>query len=156
MMATCKIEKKVTENLSGFRKQKHSNTKISTLFDINCCLYTLDEIALSRECCIYRVLIDLRKLNKEAYTLQVISIGPFHHGVKRLETMGRNKEKYFKIFVKKTELNVENLVSTIRNRKAEVRHCYLHTSRLNNDDYVKIILLDASFIIIFFLELCVE
>jgi hypothetical protein len=51
---------------------------------------------------------------------------------------------------------VENLVSTIRDREAEVRHCYSHTSRLSNDDYVKMILLDASFIIIFFLELCVE
>jgi len=70
--------------------------------------------------------------------------------------MNRNKERYFKIFVEKSELNVENLVSTIRDREAEACHCYSHTSRLSNDDYVKMILLDASFIIIFFLELCVE
>jgi hypothetical protein len=70
--------------------------------------------------------------------------------------MGRNKERYFKIFVEKVELNVENLVSTIRDREAEVFFFFFFTSRLSNDDYVKMILLDASFIIIFFLELCVE
>jgi hypothetical protein len=92
----------------------------------------------------------LESEREEAYTPQVISIGHFHHGVERLETMETYKERYFKIFVEKTKLKVENLVSTIRDREANVR-CYSHTSRLSSDDYVKMIMLDASFIIVFFL-----
>jgi hypothetical protein len=52
-------------------------------------------------------------VNEEAYTPEAISIGPFHHGDERLESM-ENKVTYFKIFVEKVELNVENLVTTIR------------------------------------------
>ncbi|XP_062177918.1 uncharacterized protein LOC133882718 [Alnus glutinosa] len=45
------------------------------------------EPPLSPECCIYKVPSDLRKMNEEAYTPQVISIGPFHHGVERFLAM---------------------------------------------------------------------
>jgi hypothetical protein len=64
------------------------------------------------------------------------------------------KVTYFKRFVQKTTLNVKNLVSIIRNREADVRCCYSHTSGLSSDDYVKMIPLDASFIIMVFLEKC--
>jgi hypothetical protein len=114
------------------------------------------EPLLSSECCIYKVPTDLRKVNEEAYTPQVISIGHFHHSDERLEAMEKLKVTYFKIFVEKAELNVENLVTTVRDWEARVRRCYSHTSGLSSDDYVKMILLDASFIIVFFLQLCNE
>jgi hypothetical protein len=110
------------------------------------------EPPLSPECCIYKVPTDLRKVNEKAYTPQHISIGPFHHGDERLETMEKLKVKYFKRFVQKAALNVENLVSFIRHREQDVRRCYSHTSGLSSDDYVKMIILDASFIIVFFLK----
>jgi hypothetical protein len=113
------------------------------------------EPPLSPECCIYKVPTDLRKVNEKAYTPEVISIGPFHHGDERLETMEKLiKVTYFKRFVQKTLLNVEKLVSIIRNREADVRHCYSHPSALSSDGYVKMILTDASFIIVFFLTYC--
>ncbi|XP_059445421.1 putative UPF0481 protein At3g02645 [Corylus avellana] len=110
------------------------------------------EPPLSPKCCIYRVPLDLRNLNEEAYTPKVISIGPFHHGVERLEAMEKRKVRYFKIFVEKAKLNVENLVSIIRDREKDVRSCYSEISNLSTDDYVKMILLDASFIIVFLLK----
>ncbi|XP_062176223.1 UPF0481 protein At3g47200-like [Alnus glutinosa] len=109
----------------------------------------------SPKCCIYKVPTDLRKVNEKAYTPEVISIGPFHHGDERLETMEKLiKVTYFKRFVQKTVLNVEKLVSIIRNREADVRYCYSHPSALSSDGYVKMILADASFIIVFFLTYC--
>jgi len=58
------------------------------------------EPPLSPECCIYKVPTDLRKVNEKAYTPEVISIGPFHHGDERLETMEKLiKVTYFKRFV---------------------------------------------------------
>ncbi|XP_062176228.1 UPF0481 protein At3g47200-like [Alnus glutinosa] len=105
---------------------------------------------LPPECCIYKVPTNLRIVNEKAYTPQHISIGPFHHGDERLETMEKLKVTYLKRFVHKATLNVENLVSIVRHREADVRRCYSHTSGLSSDDYVKMILLDASFIIVFF------
>ncbi|XP_062176225.1 UPF0481 protein At3g47200-like [Alnus glutinosa] len=109
------------------------------------------EPPLLLERCIYRVLTNLRKVNKKAYTPQHISVGHFHHGDERLKTMEKLKVTYFKKFVQKAALSVENLVSFIMDREAAVRRCYSHTSGLSSDDYVKMILLDASFIIVFFI-----
>jgi hypothetical protein len=44
--------------------------------------------------------------------------------------------------VEKAEINVENLVSTVRDRDADVRCSYSHTSEFSSDGYVKMILLD--------------
>ena len=38
-------------------------------------------------CRIYKVPYYLRKVNKDAYTPQVISIGPIHHDEERFQTM---------------------------------------------------------------------
>jgi hypothetical protein len=50
-------------------------------------------------CCIYKVPNPLRKLNEEVYNPQVISIGPFHRGQKKLQTMENYKVKYLKAFL---------------------------------------------------------
>jgi hypothetical protein len=109
------------------------------------------ESPLSPECCIYRVPHELRKLNEEAYTPKVISIGPFHCDNKSLQAMEQFKMKYFKRFVQYAAVDVETLVSTIRDMEKAVRRCYAETSKLGSDNYVKMILVDASFIIAFFL-----
>jgi hypothetical protein len=106
---------------------------------------------LSPGFCIYRVPQDLRKLNDKAYTPMYVSIGPFHRGKKRVETMENLKVKYFKMFLEKADLNLEKLVSTIRNGEEDVRRYYAETSTITSDDYVKMILLDACFIIVAFL-----
>jgi hypothetical protein len=114
-------------------------------------MFENSEPLLSPKCCIYRVPHDLRRLNEEAYTPQCISIGPFHHGDKRLETMEKLKVRYFKRFVKKATLNLKKLVSMIRDKEGDVRDCYAESIQLSSDDCVKLILMDASFIIVFFL-----
>ncbi|KAL2346742.1 hypothetical protein Fmac_000742 [Flemingia macrophylla] len=48
------------------------------------------ETPLTDECCIYRVPFHIRKLNEDAYTPDVVSIGPFHHNtLPRLRSMQR-------------------------------------------------------------------
>ncbi|KAK0608906.1 hypothetical protein LWI29_037856 [Acer saccharum] len=50
--------------------------------------YNLEDIHVPvPPCCIYRVPKDLRKINEAAYTPQVISIGPLHHGEKEFFEM---------------------------------------------------------------------
>ncbi|KAG7968318.1 hypothetical protein I3843_08G148700 [Carya illinoinensis] len=107
----------------------------------------------SKECCIYKIPTLFRNLNEEAYTPVVISIGPFHHGNKRLETMEKLKLKYFKKFLQRTKFNVEILVNAIKTCEESVRSCYAETIEFSSDDFVKLILVDGIFIIELFHEI---
>ncbi|KAG7968322.1 hypothetical protein I3843_08G149000 [Carya illinoinensis] len=91
-------------------------------------------ISIEEMCCIYRILVNLLKLNKEAYTPQVISIGHFHHVSKSLEPMKKLKLKYLKRFLQRIDFNVEILVNAIKLL----------------DNFVKLILVDGCFLIEFF------
>ena len=50
-------------------------------------------IRTSTECRIYKVPYHLRKWNEEAYTPQVISIGPYHHSKKEFQPMEKHNER---------------------------------------------------------------
>lgn len=47
--------------------------------------------SLSTNCCIYKVPGRLRRLNPDAYSPRVVSIGPLHHGREELEAMEDQK-----------------------------------------------------------------
>ena len=82
------------------------------------------EIEPSKQCRIYKVPHPLRKWNDEAYTPQVVSIGPFHHKNERLKAMEEHKERYFRSFVKGSAINLEYLVGRIREMEESIRGCY--------------------------------
>ena len=105
------------------------------------------EIQSSTQCRIYKVPRQLRKWKEEAYTPQVVSIGPFHHKNKRLKAMEEHKERYFRSFVKRSAIKLEYLVGIIREMEESIRGCYEETINLTSDRFVKMILVDASFIL---------
>ena len=90
--------------------------------------------SLSIECHIKRVPDYIRKLDEQAYTPKVISIDPTHH---KLETMENHKVRYFKIFITRTETNLENLVITISEMEEHIQFCYAETILLGmySDDF---------------------
>ncbi|KAI9115335.1 hypothetical protein K1719_013654 [Acacia pycnantha] len=102
---------------------------------------------LSSECCIYRVPSTLRHLKEEAYTPQVVSIGPFHHGNKRLENMERHKQILFKRFTLRAQSSLDELVHVVKHLEPKVRASYSETINLTQQQLVKLILMDAGFII---------
>ncbi|XP_059439887.1 UPF0481 protein At3g47200-like [Corylus avellana] len=105
------------------------------------------EPALWPGCCIYRVPKKLRKVNKEAYTPKFVSIGPFHHGRKELRDMEMYKLRYFKDFLYRTKKCQEDFRNIIAENEVQIRHSYSEGSRLDSKDFVKMILLDAIFMI---------
>ncbi|KAM3709821.1 hypothetical protein ACB098_02G205000 [Castanea mollissima] len=105
------------------------------------------EPPISTKCLIYKVPYLLRQWNKGAYTPQVISIGPIHHNNNRLQTMEKHKVRYFKSFLQTAEIELETLVSTIREMEDSIRRCYLETVQLGSNKFVKMIMLDVSFIL---------
>ena len=119
-----------------------------------------------RECCIYKVPKKLRQVNKEAYTPKLISIGPFHHGEKDLrgekelrdeenENVPRDMEmlkvRYFKDFCYRTGKCQKEIARIIEENEVKIRHCYAEISKLNSEDFVKMVLVDSTFIIELFL-----
>ncbi|XP_059434097.1 UPF0481 protein At3g47200-like [Corylus avellana] len=108
------------------------------------------------KCSIYRVPKHMRKINKEAYTPKLVSIGPFHHCQRRreLRAMERQKQIYFEDFFRRKTLkkSQKDLASIIEAKEEEIRHCYSDGCQLNSKEFINMILLDAIFIIELFLK----
>eukprot|EP00257_Ricinus_communis_P025063 XP_025012477.1 UPF0481 protein At3g47200 isoform X2 [Ricinus communis] len=94
----------------------------------------------------------LRKVNEEAYTPQVISIGPFHHGDPRLQTMEKHKLRYLRKFLERTKTSLRSFVQDIKQKEDSIRSCYAETIELGSNEFVKMILTDSTFIIEHFLR----
>ncbi|KAM3762791.1 hypothetical protein ACB098_01G372400 [Castanea mollissima] len=112
---------------------------------------------LSMECRINRVPHHLCIVKEEAYTPLVISIGPIHHCNETLQNTEKHKVTYLKSFIEQNEAQpkLENLASTIRGMEESIYNCYEETisSSMHSDDFVKMILMDAIFILELFLEI---
>ncbi|XP_057971887.1 UPF0481 protein At3g47200-like [Malania oleifera] len=100
------------------------------------------------KCCIYRVPRKLRSVNEAAYTPQVVSIGPFHHGKPKLKAMEGLKSRYFDEFCRRTKKSRDSLKGIIDNEcEQSIRACYAGTFELKKDKFVDMVVTDAGFII---------
>ena len=98
------------------------------------------------DCCIYRVPEKLHKVNKDAYTPMLISIGPFHH--QKLKKMEQLKLRYFKEALYRTKKGQKDLAKYIVENEVLIRHCYAEIfHNINIKEFIKMILLDSIFII---------
>ncbi|KAK9997273.1 hypothetical protein SO802_021959 [Lithocarpus litseifolius] len=129
-------------NISGEKRNKNDELVIEIRK-----IFGRPEIQSSTQCLICKVPRHIRKWKEEAYTPQVVSIGPIHHKNKRLKAMEEYKERYFKSFVQKNGMDLEFLVGIIRKMEESIRGCYAETIDLPSDKFVKMILVDASFIL---------
>ncbi|KAF4369002.1 hypothetical protein F8388_013331 [Cannabis sativa] len=109
---------------------------------------------LSSKCSIYRVSERLRLVNENAYTPQVVSIGPLHHGKERLRAMEEHKKRYLCDYLKHTSLGLEYYIKIIKDKEEELRSCYAEPIRFSSDEFTKIVLVDAAFIIEVLLRYC--
>ncbi|KAA8525402.1 hypothetical protein F0562_007257 [Nyssa sinensis] len=105
----------------------------------------------SLDLCIYRVPLKVRNINEEVYTPHLVSIGPFHHGNERLQSMEAQKLIYFKKLIQRGDMRLEDYVGLIKKQQGKIRRSYAETYRnnspLNSDDFLTMILVDAGFII---------
>lgn len=101
----------------------------------------------SYECSIYRVPERLLHIKEKAYTPKVVSIGPLHHGKEDLKAMEAHKKRYLQDFVRRTNVCLEDHIQVVKQKEARLRCCYAETIQFGSDEFVKIILVDAAFII---------
>ncbi|QCE04726.1 UPF0481 protein At3g47200-like [Vigna unguiculata] len=116
-----------------------------------------DEIqpALHDLCCIYKVPLNLRKLNEgEAYEPILISIGPFHHNKKpELEPMHKQKQRYFKAFLRRVTNEGALAYRAFLSKNFDtIKHMYSEPTSLSKDEFVNMMLLDSVFIMELFLR----
>ncbi|KAG2712923.1 hypothetical protein I3760_04G148500 [Carya illinoinensis] len=110
---------------------------------------------LEGECCIYKVPHHLCKLNEEAYTRQVISIGPFHHGNQNFQILEKYKSRSSLVLGDCNALSLKyGAIGVLTDFVFEsiIHQCYAETIELDSDVFVTMILLDATFIIEYFLR----
>ncbi|XP_028805225.1 UPF0481 protein At3g47200-like [Neltuma alba] len=110
-----------------------------------------DDVPLQSSCTIYKVPPQLRRVNQLAYTPSVVSIGPYHYGDSILESTQELKFWYFKKFLKRipSKKPVDKLLEAVKGKEDEIRRCYSQHIKMCSNDFVKLIMLDASFIIEF-------
>ncbi|KAG5227635.1 UPF0481 protein [Salix suchowensis] len=107
----------------------------------------------SDKCSIYRVPKRLRGSKEYAYTPQIVSIGPIHHGKEELKEMEVHKKLYLLEFLKLGKVSVEKCIAAIAERETRLRNCYADNfEKMTTEDFVKMVLLDSSFIIMVFLK----
>ncbi|KAF9613201.1 hypothetical protein IFM89_006302 [Coptis chinensis] len=106
-------------------------------------------------CCIYKVPQRLRSVNEEAYTPEVVSIGPLHYGKAKLQPMEAQKQRYLKSFLSRNRnIKLKDCVKHLRTLETEARTYYneLQFSRnFESDEFVQMMLLDGCFIFEVFL-----
>jgi hypothetical protein len=108
--------------------------------------------AFSGTCCIYKVPERLRELNEKAYTPRVVSIGPIHHGKDMLNAMEDHKRMYLQEFLDHSEVSMEGFIELIKKNETRLRNCYAETIAFSSEYFIKMILLDAAFVIMFLLK----
>ncbi|CAJ2666398.1 unnamed protein product [Trifolium pratense] len=118
----------------------------------------LPEMSGTHEQCIYKVPQTIHQANPQAYTPQTISIGPFHSPRgsisynNNLHQMEEIKQKYLKGFLNRTNICVGDLVSKLQEWENKIRNCYAGLVSFDSKDFLKIIIVDACFIIEHFLR----
>ncbi|XP_020882964.1 UPF0481 protein At3g47200 [Arabidopsis lyrata subsp. lyrata] len=119
-------------------------------------------------CCIYRVPDRLRKVNPEAYTPQMLLIGPLHHS-KKVEAFKRYKTELRYLNYLNMELHKKKCLDSIGDiygeqpvkefrRLIEINEKFIRDSYaestiwINTKDFVEMILHDSVFILMFFIQ----
>ena len=90
----------------------------------------------------------LCKVDEQAFTPLLISIGPIHCSNAKLQTMKKCKVRFCECLIQQVKIDLKNLVERIRAREKEIRSYYAKSvvSSINSDDFVTMILVDGMFI----------
>ncbi|KAJ1393074.1 hypothetical protein SESBI_35252 [Sesbania bispinosa] len=100
--------------------------------------------------CIYRIPPNMLQVEPKAYIPNNISIGPYHYGSPNLQNMEMLKKKFFCRLFDPNGVNGDKLDEAIKfleEQEVNVRRCYMGDIKLSSDEFLQMMLVDASFII---------
>ncbi|XP_066348926.1 UPF0481 protein At3g47200-like [Miscanthus floridulus] len=97
---------------------------------------------------VYRVPKCLRDGDERAYTPQVVSIGPLHHGRRRLREMDRHKWRALHHVLKRTGHDVTVYLGAVRALEDQARSCYEgRAAGMGSNDLAECLVLDGTFVL---------
>lgn len=97
--------------------------------------------------CIYRIPQCLRENDDKAYIPQTVSLGPYHHGKKRLRSMDRHKWRALHYVLKRTNQKIELYLEAVKDLEEKARNCYEGPICLNSNEFVEMMVLDSCFVL---------
>ncbi|XP_051140390.1 UPF0481 protein At3g47200 [Andrographis paniculata] len=96
---------------------------------------------------IYRIPQYLREGDDKAYIPQTVSLGPYHHGKRRLRNMERHKWRALHRALKRYGQRVEEYLDAVRELEDRARACYEGLIALGSNEFVEIMVLDSCFVL---------
>ncbi|KAJ6378524.1 hypothetical protein OIU78_028710 [Salix suchowensis] len=106
-----------------------------------------DEAGSWSKLSIYRVPHYLREVDDKAYVPQIISLGPYHHGKKRLRQMDQHKWRCLHHVLKRTNQDIKLYLDTVREIEEKARSCYEGPINLSSNEFVEMMVLDGCFML---------
>ncbi|KAK2395310.1 putative transmembrane protein [Trifolium repens] len=100
--------------------------------------------------CIYKVPPNMLNVEPKAYIPNNISIGPYHYGSQHLQEMEILKNKFFhRLFDPKgaNGTKLEEACKFLEKEEINARSCYKGEIKLSSDEFLKMMLVDGSFIV---------
>ncbi|XXG53943.1 hypothetical protein AAC387_Pa03g1952 [Persea americana] len=89
---------------------------------------------------------DVRKIDKDAYTPSIVSIGPFHRGSPKLQPMEKLKWRYLQIHTKEGN-GLDKYSKEMKEKEQELRDFYSGNINMEVNEFIEMVLLDCFFII---------
>ncbi|PKU70776.1 UPF0481 protein [Dendrobium catenatum] len=94
---------------------------------------------------IYRVPKSLRDVDETAYAPQIVSIGPYHRGRRRLRDMDRHKWRALHHALTRAGHDVRLYLAAARSLEDRARACYESPLSISGEAFVESLVLDAIF-----------
>ncbi|KAL9239870.1 hypothetical protein vseg_014149 [Gypsophila vaccaria] len=106
-------------------------------------------IAFPYNPCIFKVPNHIFKVNGECYRPTVVSIGPIYYKDPSLEAMEELKLRHLQCFLEHgtNPYTLEHYLNIVRGWEDAIRACYAEQITLSSDEFVKMVLTDAAFIL---------
>ncbi|CAA0385433.1 unnamed protein product [Arabidopsis thaliana] len=106
-----------------------------------------DDTTIWGKLCIYRVPHYLQENDKKSYFPQTVSLGPYHHGKKRLRPMERHKWRALNKVLKRLKQRIEMYTNAMRELEEKARACYEGPISLSSNEFTEMLVLDGCFVL---------
>ncbi|CAA0385423.1 unnamed protein product [Arabidopsis thaliana] len=106
-----------------------------------------DDTTLWGKLCIYRVPYYLQENDNKSYFPQTVSLGPYHHGKKRLRSMDRHKWRAVNRVLKRTNQGIKMYIDAMRELEEKARACYEGPLSLSSNEFIEMLVLDGCFVL---------
>ncbi|EYU23678.1 hypothetical protein MIMGU_mgv1a006652mg [Erythranthe guttata] len=120
--------------------------------ELNSLANTSEESAHWSKRFIYKIPACVTELNKRAYKPQIVSIGPYHHGMGDLRAMEEHKHRALLHFLKRSNKPLNTFVEALAPVLQDLKDAYDQLDpkwhlKENDDEFLEMMILDGCFIL---------